>query len=101
MSGSSVMMMVDSKVSLSLGSYKFLLEFAKIESLYEFQGEDDNHSGRRFISCLSLHQRDNSQRLLDHCQLFVVGVQLPHQQLQALLCQLLHFQHQPQQLPPH
>ena len=78
------MLMVDSNVSLSLGSYKFLLEFAKIETLYEFQWEDDNHSGRRFISCLSLHQRGNSQQLLDHCQLFVAGVQLPHQQLQAL-----------------
>merc|ERR1712200_207831 len=79
------MLMVDSNVSLSLGSYNFLLEFAKIETLlYEFQWEDDDHSGRRSLSCLSLHQRDNSQQLLDHCQLFVVGVQLPHQQLQAL-----------------
>merc|ERR1711962_167371 len=43
------MLMVDSNVSLSLGSYKFFLEFAKIETLYEFQWEDDNHSGRRFI----------------------------------------------------
>merc|ERR1712004_542630 len=42
------MLMVDSNVFLSLGSYKFFLEFAKIETLYEFQWEDDNHSGRRF-----------------------------------------------------
>merc|ERR1719192_1216455 len=77
------MLMVDSDVSL-VRKLQFLLEFAKIETLYEFQWEDDNHSGRRFISYLSLHQRDNSQQLLDHCQLFVAGVQLPHQQLQAL-----------------